>query len=292
MSFGKQTMKVNIIGGLGNQLFQYATAYSYCKKNNKKLVVDVSEFTNYDVHPLRLDKLSINDEFNKNVKGYFEKIYYKILKKVSFLANVSGHYFEKGLRYDDLLLKNNKIINLTGYFQTEKYFSSYHDELCELLIPSETLNNYQNLIKEMINNSNSLSLHIRRGDYLSNPEAQKTHGICDINYFNRAVEYLLNNKIIDNNTKFFIFSDDIEWCKENISFKNEIIFVSGDSTSPEKDMYLMSLCDNNIISNSTFSWWGAWLNQNKEKTVIAPCQWFKEKSLDSSDIIPAGWIKL
>ena len=285
-------MKINVIGGLGNQLFQYATAYSYGKKNNKGIVVDVGQFVNYDVHPLRLDKLSITDRFEKKEKSKIEKLKDKVLSKYNILANMSGYYFENGLRYDDNFFKKNKIRNLTGYFQTEKYFTTYHNELCELFIPSEPLSTYQNSVKEMIEKSKSLSLHIRRGDYLSNTEALKTHGICNIDYFNRAVNYLIKTEEVDNKTKFFIFSDDINWCRENISFTNEMIFVVGDNQAPEKDMYLMSLCDNNIISNSTFSWWGAWLNKNKDKVVIAPKVWFVSDKLDYFDIIPDLWIKL
>lgn len=274
---------MSIVGGLGNQLFQYATAYSISKKLNYKLVIDVSSYEKYDIHPLRLDNLSCEAEFFYK-KNIFEKIIYSPrLNKINPFI-----YTENCLSYNKAVFNVRDNTRLYGFFQSEKYFKCYRDDLLKQFKPdSDTLRKYDKLIKS-IKRDSSLSIHIRRGDYVTNSSALKVHGLCNHDYFNSAVSYINGIK----NIKYiYIFSDDIVWCKENISFDGEIKFME-EKNPPEIDMYLMSLCENNIISNSTFSWWGAWLNKNSNKVVIAPKDWFKTSNLNSIDIIPNDWIKL
>ncbi|NRD31334.1 alpha-1,2-fucosyltransferase [Shewanella sp. DC2-4] len=153
------------------------------------------------------------------------------------------------------------------------------------------LNTYESENEKLIDNNESVAIHIRRGDYISNEESNSIHGICDNSYFYKSLNYLRSNNIVSDNAKLFIFSDDIQWCKENLKFDFSTVFIEGDSKRPEVDMHLMSKCKHQIISNSTFSWWGAWLNTNPDKCIIAPKQWFKT-TLDSVDIIPKQWVRI
>jgi hypothetical protein len=143
---------------------------------------------------------------------------------------------------------------------------------------------------EIINKEkNSVSLHVRRGDYVSNPDANKYHGTKGLDYYIAALARV--NKSQKDST-VFVFSDDIAWCKKNLKLKaKKVVWVDG-KNSPIEDIYLMSLCKSNIIANSTFSWWGAWLNSNPKKIVVAPKVWFSDSNIDTSDLIPADWTRL
>lgn len=283
-------MKVKIIGGLGNQMFQYATAFAIAKRTNQNLVVDISDAVSYKTHPLRLTALSCSCEYEYK-SNYFEKYIYSTIIPYSIRKLIfCRHYIENGLSYDDTI--DTKSINkkIIGYFQTEKYFKEFRGELISEFKPREAFSEYQSEILNLIKQQSCCSIHIRRGDYISNVSANNTHGVCNSEYFKKAIKYLENSGVVKPGIALFVFSDDIEWCKENISFPYKTIFVKGDEEKVELDMWLMSFCDHNIISNSSFSWWGAWLNENAEKYVIAPSQWFRKNI--QHDIIPASWIKI
>ena len=128
---------------------------------------------------------------------------------------------------------------------------------------------------------------MRRGDYVTLPSAKNHYKLCSLEYYKQAIEYLKNRL-----TKFelFVFSDDILWCKENLTFEFPVNFI--ESGNSQSDLYLMSRCKHNVIANSSFSWWGAWLNSNKNKIVIAPNDWFIDETIDTSDLIPPSWVRI
>lgn len=287
MFTGKNTIRVKIIGGLGNQMFQYAAAFAYSRIHNKELVIDVRNFDNYEIHPLRLNKLNVYGEFDSRKRN----IIYKITSKLAGIIKPKCVYHEKCISYDEKF-HDYEYNFINGYFQSEKYFSAFRSELLDMFTLRENLSKYQLEIKNKIESNNTVSLHVRRGDYVDNKNANDTHGICSKSYFLAAIDYMKDSGVINEKTKLVVFSDDIDWCIEHIRFDLDTIFVKGDEECPEKDMYLMSLCEHNIISNSTFSWWGAWLNNNDNKMVIAPSKWFKDPALSSKDIIPASWAKI
>ena len=277
-------MEVKIIGGLGNQMFQYATAFAIAKRTHQNLTVDISDAVKYKTHPLRLVELSCSSEFVKKAWPFEKYLFSEKIPHFMKKGMFRKHYVEKSLEYDpdiDTKSINKKIV---GYFQTEKYFKEFRHELIKEFQPKTKFNSYQNELLNLIKENDTCSLHIRRGDYVSSKIANETHGTCSEKYFERAIDYLMNKGVINNKTLLFIFSDDIKWCRENICF------VQGDAYHVELDMLLMSKCKNNIISNSSFSWWAAWLNENKNKTVIAPSKWFKKDI--KHDIIPESWVKL
>ena len=141
----------------------------------------------------------------------------------------------------------------------------------------------------MIKSTNAVSIHFRRGDYVDQPETNKTHGTCTKEYYQKAVD-LMASRIV--NPHFFLFSDEPEWIKENFSTAIPSTHVAG--YPGFIDMYLMGLCRHNIIANSSFSWWGAWLNINPDKIVIAPTQWFAIDEINNKavDLVPSNWIRL
>ena len=263
---------VKILGGLGNQMFQYAYAKSL-EIRGFDVKLDLSGFKNYKLHGgYQLDKYNIDIEQAKYSRILFSRINpFKTIK-------------EKTLMFDSdlLLLTGNEYVK--GYFQTDKYFFKIRDLLLKQFTFNREISSSTKKYKNKIKNENSCSLHIRRGDYISNSKTNKIHGTCSLNYYKNAIE-LIKQKY--NNVNFYIFSDDISWTKDNLEVKRSVYIDH--KCMPHEDIYLMSICMHNIIANSSFSWWGAWLNKNNDKTVIAPSQWFKTKK---NEIIPENWIKI
>ena len=180
---------------------------------------------------------------------------------------------------------------LKGYWQSEKYFENNKlNILNDLRIITDQSSQNVEISKQIASNV-SVSLHIRRGDYVSNSEYNATHGTCSLSYYKTAVSYLLKN--IGKNFTIFAFSDDPEWVYSNLKLPVDIRFVNNNSSEYSyEDLRLMSECNHNIIANSSFSWWGAWLNTNNNKIVIAPSKWYANQYIKNNDIIPANWIKI
>ena len=199
-----------------------------------------------------------------------------LVKRKSYLKEKRSSYF------DASVFKNDDVY-LDGYWQNELYFSDIREELLRDLTSISSMSELGVVYMEGIKKSNSVSLHVRRGNYLN----LKNFNVLDIDYYMKAVEYIRKN--VEKPT-FYIFSDDLEWCKNSLGFLDNCIFV--DSTKTEiDDLKLMSFCKHNIIANSSFSWWGAWLNQNCKKTVIAPKDWLLNDP-GSSNVILSDWVKL
>ncbi|QOD61748.1 alpha-1,2-fucosyltransferase [Polaribacter haliotis] len=264
---------VRILGGLGNQMFQYAYAKALEQKGFD-VKLDISGFKNYKLHGgYHLNNYKIDLKYASNFSNFLSKINFFQYKK------------EKNLLFDASLksLKGNEYVK--GYFQTEKYFKEIRTILLEqFTIAAELSTTTKKYKKQILGSHISCSLHIRRGDYVSDKKANTIHGTCSLEYYKEAIELI---KTENKGVQFFIFSDDISWTKENLSLENAIYIDH--KTIPHEDMYLMSLCNHNITANSSFSWWGAWLNKNKSKTIIAPKQWFVNKE---NEIACENWIKI
>ena len=181
-------------------------------------------------------------------------------------------------------MKDN--VYLDGYWQSWKYFNNYSDIIKkDFTIKLKYLNTIDRNLLTQIENSNSVALHVRRGDYVNNKDVNKFLGICDKSYYESAIEFI-KNKVVD--PRFYIFSDDPDWCLKE--FGNEFFIISGNHDW--QDLWLMSKCKNQIIANSSFSWWAAWLNNNMEKIVVAPKKWFSGMNIKIDDRLPESWIKL
>lgn len=264
---------VRILGGLGNQMFQYAYAKAM-QNQGYNVKLDISKFIKYRLHGgYHLDNYKID---LKNANSFSTT-----LGKLGIKKSIK----EKNLLFDEELksLKGNEY--LKGYFQTEKYFKEIRCVLLDQFsIKSELSTSTKKIHKKIKSIENTCSLHIRRGDYISDKKANSVHGTCDLVYYENAMK-LINKKY--KNTHFFVFSDDIFWAKENLKIENAIYIDH--KTIPHEDLYLMSLCKHNITANSSFSWWGAWLNKNDNKTIIAPKQWFVDKK---NEVACQNWIKI
>ena len=250
-------------GGLGNYLFQISAAYGISKRDNKELKIDTSDIA--VVHsPLDLYFNNILRNISFGEINYFESIHNSDHSPITFI---------------DIPVINGNL-KLDGYYQNEKYFKEYRNEILELFEIDEDTKTY---LKEKYSDiifENTCSIHVRRGNYV---ERQNFHPLQSIEYYKQAIS------IIGNQTLFLIFSDDIEWCKSNLDFIENKIFISGNLDY--QDLYLMSMCNHNIIANSSFSWWGAWLNNNNNKKIIYPSFWFNNGP-DSSEIGGENWIKI
>ena len=283
---------VNIVGGLGNQMFQYAYAKALEQKGNN-VKIDISAYKIYTLHGgYQLNKYNIDlpiSTKNENSRFYKDDLLHKILKKIKLY--IPKIIQEKSLLYDSNFLQINDDSYVDGYFQSEKYFSNIRDILLKQFTIKQSVSSYTIEMKNIILGvKSSCSLHIRRGDF-TNSINVNIHGVCRLDYYQRAIEYLKNRY---DNVKFFIFSDDIDWVRGNMKLENVVYVNNIKHRLPHEDIYLMSLCSHNIIANSSFSWWGAWLNQNDEKIVVAPKKWFADNALQahSDDIYCRNWIKL
>lgn len=270
---------VQLIGGLGNQLFQYAVAKSLAIEKKQKLYIDISEFETYNLHNYSLQHFNIDSRFYIKPNKYWKKITGCFQKRT--------FYKEKDFGFNQSLNNlSGDAIFLEGYFQSEKYFLKYEDNIRkDFTIKTPLKPITEDLIKK-IKSINSVSIHIRRGDYLSNT----LHNTSKEEFYIKAIEII--EKKVDNPV-FFVFSDDMAWVKLNFTIKHEVVFVDfNDALSNFEDLKLMASCKHNIIANSSFSWWGAWLNNNKNKIVIAPIKWFNDDSINSKDVVPDGWLKI
>ena len=266
--------KVKIIGGLGNQLFQYFFARSLSINSGCKVELDISDFSSnkYTLHKLNINQLNLKLPFSKN-KFNFSNLLLKNKKE------------EDPFKFDENIFKK-KYASYQGYWQSYKYFEkNWHNFKDDINFEKF---NYNFEILNEIKRSNSISVHIRRGDYIENSKTSQFHGNIKLNYYKNAINNI-QNKI--ENSKFFFFSDDIEWVKNNFSDK-KFYFVENskqDLKTPFKDLFLMKNCKHNIIANSTFSWWGAWLNENNNKIVLAPKDWTTNRKTITTDLIPKWW---
>jgi hypothetical protein len=288
----------HLIGGLGNQMFQYAAARALSLKRNVPLYLDVQDFNGYALH----NGYELNDVFNINtqlagnaeLKGVLgwracspirKKLYRPQLSKFRGKRMVVDTQFSSWRQLNEM--PND--CYLMGNWQTEHYFNDCQEVIradFSFRLPSTSINA---ALKEQINNVMAISLHVRRGDYLANPSSLAFHGLCSLDYYRRAISYISDRVV---NPVFYIFSDDIPWVRENLSIEFPCHYVdhnNGDQSY--NDMRLMSLCQHHIIANSSFSWWGAWLNPSIDKIVIAPSQWVLS-DFDTSDIVPSSWVKL
>lgn len=294
-------IKVLLTGGLGNQLFQYAFGKTIAVKNNSILVLSTSFIESklpikkfatqmkYELGIFNIDATIEHNFITGKLLYPFAKLEHVVKDKFNennlTLLQEEAHHFQA----DFLAFKDNTYIK--GNFQSQNYFKSIEPILRKEFIFKNQLIDKNSDWKDKIQSSNSVAIHIRRGDYISIQKNQDKFIIQNLDYYKNAISYIAS-KI--NQPTFFVFSDDIAWTKENLKSDFPMYFIDNNNTAETSyiDMQLMSMCQHNIICNSTFSWWSAWLNANPEKIVVAPQNWFADKSINSQDLIPSEWIKL
>jgi len=281
-----------ISGGLGNQMFQYAMAKSMAKKNNDIFKLDTSFYPKQTLRKYELNLFNIDENIATKDEciGFRgkEKLIFRIKNKLGLnIKRPYSHTFENNLTlFDKEVYKKQGDIYLDGFWQNEDYFKNIKDEIIKDFIPKNNISLDAKKYLEHIKDNQSISIHIRRGDYVANAHTNSIHGICGIDYYKKAIKYI-DKKV--KNPIYYIFSDDMSWCKENFNFLKDKVFINNTKNTIE-DLELMKNCKYNIIANSTFSWWGAWLNKNNAKIVITPKVWFA--SNNNINLALKEWIKI
>ena len=286
-------------GGLGNQMFEYAFMVRLSKEHKARLFHPYHDHSEQYGHAgfqlddiFNLRPIDQKCDFGVYLFGVFWHVMRLLPKKMRpIMMRLTGFKEVKVdlnfVFYPEVFssLHNNELF--MGTWQSERYFEGAEKEVKKAFtFKEELLNEKSRQLKHDIENCNAVSLHVRRDDYLSTVYAEGFGGICTIAYYQKAITYMKKNTHIP---KFYVFSDDICWCRENLDI-GEAVFVDwnhGDESW--QDMYLMSRCHHNIVANSTFSWWGAWLNSNPDKIVIAPDRWWNGLN---DDVVPDAWVKL
>jgi hypothetical protein len=273
-----------LLGGLGNQMFQCASAYALASKLDSQMAFDISVLKHdtkrdFALGPFNIPATLIETEIEK--LSWFRKLL------IGIPSNIKNYNEHSDFIYDPEFLNLKDPIRLNGYWQNPKYFESVQDEIVKLFQFNlfGSAKDWEIKIEE---SKESVSLHVRRGDYVNDQHTNTVHGNCSMGYYQEALE-ILKNQLSENFTTF-IFSDDPEWCQSNFDFiENKVIMpIIGDV----EDMTLMSRCKHNIIANSSFSWWGAYLNRNENKQVIAPKKWFNEATHNTVELTPKNWKRI
>jgi hypothetical protein len=287
---------VNLMGGLGNQMFQYALGRRLALHHKTKLFLDCT-FLNTET-PLHITREYELDIFNIHAQIATERELKKFNPSNRIVSKLQQRFpglFPFKLIHEKSHAFNNSILTapnnswLNGFWQTEKYFIDIEDRIRSDFEFKSPLHGTNKKLAEKIRSCESVSIHVRRGDY-TNPKALAFHGICTTDYYYKAIEALSKKIIIQ---ELFLFSDDTSWVKQNMRFSLPVTYIDHNTGKNSfEDMRLMSLCKHNIIANSSFSWWGAWLNTYKNKTVIAPINWILDKQVDTTDVVPKNWLQL
>jgi hypothetical protein len=292
---------VQLTGGLGNQLFQYAFGRTLALKNNSVFKQDLSFFETYEWHEYSLSPFNIIKNFaNREEVEALKQQQNKQETSMDMVSRIRRKFLPSApvVVNEDTLLYNpayHSIVPpayLIGYWQSEDYFKEQEELIRKEVMVTIPPSLPNQLLLNEIENSDSISLHIRRGNFVQVDFVNKIHGTCSMEYYEAAIQQMAS---FSSSPKFFIFSDDIPWAKENLKISYQHVFVDiNDAKTDYEDMRLMYKCKHHILANSTFSWWGAWLNPSKHKMVIAPKQWYadEEKNKYTKDIIPPTWNKL
>jgi len=289
---------VKLIGGLGNQMFQYALGKKLALKNNHELLLDCSFFNeagthtprHYELDVFRLKTAIASEEQLALFKSKGGSRIVQMLHRFFPIENKYRTFTERGHQFQPEVLNVTGNTLFIGYWQTELYFSDIRTELLKEFEFTAPLSGLNKELSIKITSCNAVSLHIRRGDYVSNASANSFHGLCDLDYYQRGMDYLQRH---ETELELFVFSDDIAWAKDHLHFNVPMTFIDHNKgKGSSEDMRLMSMCKHHIIANSSFSWWGAWLNTFAKKRVVAPKKWFLDDMVNTENIIPSNWIQL
>jgi hypothetical protein len=280
-----------IYGGLGNQMFQYACGRALAIRSGGELMLDWRDFRSGPGQAPGLEHLSIvtrpamPSELPPDKSRPIRHGLWRMLKRSPRFVR------QRGLGFNPEVLTLSGRICLRGYWQSEHYFADAADQVRrELQVRTEPDGQNADLLREIAERP-AVSLHLRRGDYVSNPKTRAVHNVCTLDYYRRAADLMALHMRED--PVFYVFSDEPGWARDNLQLPFEIRVVDhNDSRRSYEDLRLMAACIHHIIANSSFSWWGAWLNPSADKIVVAPSRWFADPGTCNPDILPADWIAL
>lgn len=276
-------------GGIGNQMFQYAIGRTLALRMNAPLILDISWFSTHEERPFALDKLCISGDIyhtpfaeSKLLAGPISKLATPLIR-MRFGVPV---YKVRQFNFDPHILEIKGGVYLKGYWQSEKYFEKESEKVRLDFRCKHPLTPARQRIANQIDGRTAISVHVRRGDYVSSNK-NGANLTCSPQWYSMAMEKMALN-VTD--PTFFVFSDDPDWARANLPMKWEAHFIEPQHDRRDfEDMQLMSRCQHHIIANSSFSWWGAWLNASKTKRVIAPAVWFADPKINTADLVPEEW---
>lgn len=285
-----------LYGGLGNQMFQYAAARAVAMRVNAPLHLDLSllgvdSARDFALAPFSIEVKVASPTQKKNVAN--PKPLIRIIRRIRRRLGWSGGiqvFTERSYRYDSGIKRLTAPVVLDGYFQSERYFADIRERIVQDFTLRHKPSSAAEALLNKISTTDSIGLHIRRGDYVKNPIANAYHGTCSLDYYRRGVEVVTRGL---ERPHCFLFSDDPDWVR--INFKAEVPTTLVDIHGPleaHEDLRLMAACRCYVIANSSFSWWGAWLGSHPGKVVVAPQRWFRDVRVDTSDLIPSDWRRL
>jgi hypothetical protein len=298
---------VSLIGGLGNQMFQYAAGKALAERHGVGLALDLSGFRNYALRSFLLDRLRVPEAgpalvaeagagkpANHYARSLWKQRIDRVLGRAGMpkLAPSADNYREPFFHYDPAFEALGAQTALFGYFQSERYFGAIAQPLRDWFLPREPFAEAAaGMLARIERSALPVSVHVRRGDYL-NPGTAEFHGVLGESYYRQALGRLEGT--IGQDAELFIFSDDPAAAEQVLNFvpKSRLVHVCGDPERPWEDVALMAHCRHHVIANSSFSWWGAWLNRAPDKIVIAPRAWFAPNELakrNTADLYPPGW---
>lgn len=291
----KELIISHIIGGIGNQMFQYAAGRALSLTNSQRLLLDLSDFSNYRLHHgfelsrvfnMTAERAEVST-VHEMLKWRANRLVKKVLRRPQFIW-LRGKKFvvEPHFNYWADFFNLIDDCYLSGYWQSECYFKPFESIIRQDFTFREPLSGQNSDLALEIANTQSVSLHVRRGDYVSD----SIMDVCSLEYYRKAISYIADRV---ERPVFYVFSDDMAWVRKNLSVTFPCTYVDHNRRAESyRDMQLMSLCSHHIIANSSFSWWGAWLNSREDKIVLAPQRWFVNDTKNVKDLFPFGWVPL
>lgn len=293
------TVTIRLVGGLGNQMFQYAAAVGLARHRAGRVALDLSAFSSYATWPYQLDKLRVPQDIlsrNSLRRPAGRSLPARIVRRLtSGGMKAKGLYVEPHFHFDEsFFMLTGDEIRIEGYFQSPRYFVGCNALVREFFKPAAPLGSAAQAWADRIDTcGRSVSLHVRRGDYVTNQKAAAVHAALDDGYYGRAIA--LMRRLCGEDVEFFLFSDEPDFVAEAFAHLPRSRVVRTDPARSWEDMFLMARCHHHIVANSSYSWWGAWLNASPDKIVVAPAQWFTREKLATTnvmDLFPEGWIIL
>lgn len=283
-----------LMGGLGNQMFQYALGRRLAHERDVPLKLDLSWFREARAMGVDTIREYALDGWRVQASVATEEDLLRFPSRAGLLARLglrkSSRLKERGFGFDPTVLQAPADAHLTGYWQSEMYFQPIRWALLDEFMPAQAPCPHVASLMEPMRSQPAVSVHVRRGDYATDTRTRAFHGLCPPEYYREAVRRIAE-RVVD--PTLYVFSDEPDWVRDNLKLDRPTIYVTHEAgCTPHHDMWLMSQCSHHIIANSSFGWWGAWLCRDDAKIVIAPLRWFTDPNVDTRDLIPDGWERI
>lgn len=287
-------------GGLGNQLFQYAAGRRLALVRGAELKLDTSALVSskyptprhYELSAFSMKVAIASERELAGLPPSPRRTWSSLLSRRFCPAELLSLSYKKEthFHFDPAVLELTDGVYLDGYWQSERYFADVADVIRTDLTMANPADRQNQALLEQIGSGNAVSVHVRRGDYVTDTHTADYHGFCGLDYYRRAIQYIAD---VIANPVLFVFSDDLDWVRANLNtpYPTTIVGHNGPQRGVE-DLRLMSACQHHILANSSFSWWGAWLDPRPDKIVVAPQRWFNKYDADTKDLCPESWVRL